>query len=232
MTKQTILVIEDDSEIRDVISMYLSKHGFEVAIAERGDQAVSLVQSIRPDLIILDVLLPGKDGFQVCREVRELTSAPILFLSCKREEEDKILGLGLGGDDYMTKPFSPNELVARVKANLRRPYLSGFPEEQPSKLRFGPLQIDLLSRTVAVNGVEVTLSKKEFELLKFLVSRPGQTFSHEELFREIWGQESFNDTRTIIVHISNLRKKIEQDPSNPQYIINVHGVGYKFLFLR
>jgi len=229
MTKQTILIIEDDPEIRNVIQMYLIRHSFEVAVAERGDLAVAMVQSIRPDLIILDVLLPGKDGFEVCKEVREFTSAPILFLSCKKEEQDKITALGLGGDDYMTKPFSPNELVARVKANLRRPYLTGAPQEHPSVLRFGPLQIDVLSRTVKVNQIEVTLSKKEFDLLRFLVSRPGQTFSHEELFREIWGQESFNDTRTIIVHVSNLRKKIELDPSNPQYIINVHGVGYKFV---
>jgi DNA-binding response OmpR family regulator len=230
MTGQTILVIEDDPEIREVIRMYLSKHAFEVALAGRGDQAVSMVQSIKPDLIILDVLLPGKDGFEVCKEIRQLTSAPILFLSCKKEEQDKVMGLGLGADDYMTKPFSPNELIARVKANLRRPYLAAStPLEQPSKLRFGTLQIDLLSRTVKVNQSEVMLSKKEFELLKFLVSRPGQTFSHEELFREIWGQESFNDTRTIIVHVSNLRKKIELDPSNPQHIINVHGVGYKFI---
>lgn len=231
MTKQTILVIEDDPEIRDVILMYLSKHSFEVEVADRGDLAAAKVLEVQPDLIILDVVLPGKDGFEVCKEIRQLTAAPILFLSCKKEEQDKVTGLGLGGDDYMTKPFSPNELVARVKANLRRPYLSGTAGEQPSRLRFGALQIDLLSRTVKLNQNEVILSKKEFDLLKFLVSRPGQIFSHEELFREIWGQESFNDTRTIIVHISNLRKKIELDPSNPQHIINVHGVGYKFVLI-
>jgi DNA-binding response OmpR family regulator len=229
MTEQTILVIEDDPEIREVIRLYLEKHRFSVATAERGDEAMPMVRSVQPDLIILDVLLPGKDGFEVCKEIRRETSVPVLFLSCKKEEQDKITGLGLGGDDYITKPFSPNELIARVQANLRRPFLSGDLMRQPTKLVFGALHIDLLSRTVKLNHTEIILSKKEFDLLKFLAGRPGQTFSHEELFREIWGQESFNDTRTIIVHVSNLRKKIEPDPSNPQYIINVHGVGYKFI---
>ncbi|MCR8633353.1 MULTISPECIES: response regulator transcription factor [Paenibacillus] len=229
MAGQTILVVEDDPEIRDVIRLYLEKHKFTVALADRGDEALQLVRTVQPDLIILDVLLPGKDGFEVCKEIRQETSVPVLFLSCKKEEQDKITGLTLGGDDYITKPFSPNELIARVQANLRRPYFSNNPTSHPTKLEFGALYIDLLSRTVKVNEIEIVLSKKEFDLLKFLAGRPGQTFSHEELFREIWGQESFNDTRTIIVHVSNLRKKIEPDPSNPQYIINVHGVGYKFI---
>jgi DNA-binding response OmpR family regulator len=229
MTGQTILVVEDDPEIRDVIRLYLEKHQYTVALAERGDEALPLVRSVQPNLIILDILLPGKDGFEVCKEIRLETSVPILFLSCKKEEQDKIMGLSLGGDDYITKPFSPNELIARVQANLRRPYLSNDPAVPLSKLEFGAIQVDLLSRTVKLNGTEIVLSKKEFDLLKFLVARPGQTFTHEELFREIWGQESFNDTRTIIVHVSNLRKKIEADPSNPQHIINVHGVGYKFI---
>ncbi|NOU92190.1 response regulator [Paenibacillus sp. LMG 31456] len=229
MAGQTILVVEDDPEIRDVIRLYLEKHKFAVALAERGDEALQMVRTVQPDLIILDVLLPGKDGFEVCKEIRQETSVPVLFLSCKKEEQDKITGLTLGGDDYITKPFSPNELVARVQANLRRPFFSNNQAAHPTKLEFGALHIDLLSRTVKVNDAEIVLSKKEFDLLKFLAGRPGQTFSHEELFREIWGQESFNDTRTIIVHVSNLRKKIETDPSNPQHIINVHGVGYKFL---
>ncbi|TDG00525.1 response regulator transcription factor [Paenibacillus piri] len=228
MTGQTVLVIEDDPEIRDVIRLYLEKNQYTVALADRGDQALPMVRTVHPDLIILDVLLPGKDGFEVCKEIRQETSVPVLFLSCKKEEQDKITGLSLGGDDYITKPFSPNELIARVQANLRRPYFSNR-ETSVTKLEFGELHIDLLSRTVKVSGNEIFLSKKEFDLLKFLAGRPGQTFTHENLFREIWGQESFNDTRTIIVHVSNLRKKIERDPSNPQYIINVHGVGYKFI---
>ncbi|WP_284641295.1 response regulator transcription factor [Paenibacillus silviterrae] len=225
-----ILVIEDDPEIKEVIRLYLEKNGFRVVQAEDGQNAARIVMEEQPELIILDVLLPGKNGFEVCQEIRERTQAPILFLSCKKDETDKIMGLGLGGDDYMTKPFSPNELIARVKAHLRRPHLSGGEKEAGgAKQTIGSIQIDRLSRVVRVNGGEVTLSRKEFDLLSFLASRPEQTFSHEQLFREIWGQESFNDTRTIIVHVSNLRKKIEPDPSNPQYIINVHGVGYKFI---
>jgi DNA-binding response OmpR family regulator len=229
MEEQTILVIEDDLDIREVICLYLQKNNFQVALAGSGEEGLAMMQSVQPDLVILDILLPDMDGFEVCRDIRKLSSVPILFLSCKKEEQDKILGLGLGGDDYITKPFSPNELIARVKANLRRPYLSGNPAESTERMEFKGLFIDLLSREVRVNDAVVTLSKKEFELLKFLCSRPGQTFTHEELFREIWGQESFNDTRTIIVHISNLRKKVEVDPSNPQFIVNVHGVGYKFI---
>jgi DNA-binding response OmpR family regulator len=230
MAEHTILLIEDDHEIREVIRLYLQKNHFDVVVAERGDAGIALVQSVQPDLVILDVLLPDIDGFEVCRHIRKLSSVPILFLSCKKEEQDAILGLGLGGDDYITKPFSPNELIARVKANLRRPYLSGVRTESTlEKLELNGLVIDLLRREVRVNDAVIALSKKEFDLLKFLASRPGQIFTHEELFRQIWGQESFNDTRTIIVHVSNLRKKIEPDPSNPQFIANVHGVGYKFI---
>ncbi|UQZ86063.1 Transcriptional regulatory protein YycF [Paenibacillus konkukensis] len=226
MAEQTILVVEDDEEIRDIIRVYLEAHQFRVIGAGRGDEAVRLVETMQPDLLILDVLLPGKDGFEVCKEVRAMSSAPILFLSCKKDEQDKITGLELGGDDYITKPFSPNELIARVKANLRRPHLSG---EAPNRMRFGAVELDPVSRSVTVNRSEVTLSRKEFDLLYYLARHPGRTVTHEELFREIWDQEMINDTRTIIVHVSNLRKKIETDPANPKHIINVHGVGYKFI---
>lgn len=229
MTGHKIMIVEDDAEIRDIIRLYLEKNGYSVIMAESGDEALAMAPAEQPDLFILDVLLPGKSGFDTCSELRTISAAPILFLSCLKDETDKVAGLNLGGDDYITKPFSPNELVARVKANLRRPHLStGTADRYPARLNVGALQIDRLSRVVKVMGQEVPLSRKEFDLLSFLASRPEQTFSHEELFREIWGQEGFNDTRTIIVHVSNLRKKIEQDPSNPKYIINVHGVGYKF----
>lgn len=228
MTGQMILIVEDDQEIREIMRTYLEAHQFRVIWTDRGDDAIRLVRSVQPDLILLDVLLPGKDGFEVCKEVRLMSSAPIIFVSCKQDEQDKITGLALGGDDYITKPFSPNELVARVKANLRRPLLSGGFTDSSSKLRFGEVEIDPVSRTLMVSGNEIILSKKEFELLYFLATHPGRTITHEELFREIWGQEILNDTRTIIVHVSNLRKKIESDPANPRHIINVHGVGYKF----
>lgn len=228
MTGQMILIVEDDPDIRDIMRTYLEAHQFRVMCAERGDDAVRIVRTVQPDLIILDVLLPGKDGFEVCKEVRLMSSAPIIFVTCKKDEQDKITGLSLGGDDYMTKPFSPNELVARVKANLRRPHLSGGSTDSSSRLRFGSVEIDPISRTVTVNESEIIMSKKEFELLQYLAAHPGRTLTHEELFREIWGQEILNDTRTIIVHVSNLRKKIENDPANPRHIINVHGVGYKF----
>ncbi|WP_090675810.1 response regulator transcription factor [Paenibacillus tianmuensis] len=231
MTEQTVLVVEDDPEIREVIRLYLEKNNYRVLLATSGEEALQIAEAERPDLAILDVLLPGRNGFEVCRELRAVSPVPILFLSCKKDEADKIAGLNLGGDDYITKPFSPNELMARVRAHLRRPHLAAAEQAggQPDKLVVGHLRIDRLSRVVRVNGQEVTLSRKEFDLLSFLASRPEQTFSHEQLFREIWGQESFNDTRTIIVHVSNLRKKIEPDPSSPKYIINVHGVGYKFI---
>ncbi|CAG7650349.1 Transcriptional regulatory protein WalR [Paenibacillus solanacearum] len=229
MTGQKILVAEDDPEIREVIRLYLQKNDYEVVLADNGDDAVRLARTELPDLAILDVLLPGKDGFDVCKDIRAMSSAPILFLSCRKDESDKITGLNMGGDDYITKPFSPNELMARVRANLRRPHMAGGDSDaQNLKLTAGAVQIDRLSRVVRLNGQEVALSRKEFDLLCYLASRPDQTFTHEQLFKEIWGQECFNDTRTIIVHVSNLRKKIEPDPSNPVYIINVHGVGYKF----
>ncbi|AEI45192.1 response regulator transcription factor [Paenibacillus mucilaginosus] len=229
MLGQTILLVEDDREIGEMIRKYLEKNEFRVVWSPNGGEAVALAARERPDLAILDVMLPDASGFEVCRELRGMTSAPILFLSCRKEEEDKINGLNLGGDDYITKPFSPNELVARVKANLRRPRLVAEGEPNGMKVQVGPIAIDRLSRTVTVEGRTVVLSRKEFDLLSFLALSPEKTFTHEELFREIWGQECFNDSRTIIVHISNLRKKIEPDPANPRYVINVHGVGYKFV---
>ncbi|SFL15168.1 DNA-binding response regulator, OmpR family, contains REC and winged-helix (wHTH) domain [Paenibacillus sp. 1_12] len=228
MAEQTILVIEDDPEIRNIIQLYLQRNQYEVALAEHGDEGIAMLEAVQPDLIILDVLLPGRNGFEVCKEIRKVSSVPVLFLSCMMEEHDKIVGLGVGGDDYMTKPFSPNELVARVEAHLRRPFLLGSPSNRVEKIQYKGLYMDLLNRHVSVNGTAVNLVKKEFELLRYLGSRPGKIFTHEELFREIWGQKSYNDTRTLIVHISNLRKKIEPDPANPEFIINVHGVGYKF----
>lgn len=225
MKKKTIMIVEDEADIRELIRLYLEKHGFRVIWTDHGGTAAALAAERKPDLVILDVVLPGKSGFDVCRELRGFTAAPILFLSCKEEEADKVQGLEVGGDDYMTKPFSPNELVARVKAHLRRPMLYASPGPTKS---IEAIQIDRLSRVVRISGVEVPLSRKEFDLLSFLASNPDQTFSHQELFREVWGQEGLNDTRTIIVHISNLRKKIEPDPSRPQFIINVHGVGYRF----
>ncbi|MCZ8519268.1 MULTISPECIES: response regulator transcription factor [Paenibacillus] len=229
MSGQTILLVEDDKEIGEIIKKYLERNEYRVVWSRSGEEAVALAARERPDLAILDVLLPDRSGFEICRELREITSAPILFLSCKKEEEDKINGLNLGGDDYITKPFSPNELVARVRANLRRPRLAGDGDPSGMKIQVGPIGIDRLSRSVTVEGRAVPLSRKEFDLLSFLALSPDKTFTHEELFREIWGQECFNDSRTIIVHISNLRKKIEPDPAAPRYIINVHGVGYKFV---
>lgn len=226
------MIVEDDPEIREVTRLYLEKSGYRVVWTDDGNEAARLMKAERPDLAILDVLLPGKTGFLVCQELREISSIPILFLSCMKDESDKINALNLGGDDYVTKPFSPNELIARVRAHLRRPYLSKEEpqSDSPSKLVYGGrLVIDGWSRVVSIDGQEIPLSRKEFDLLHFLASNPGRTYTHEQLFRQIWGQESFNDTRTIIVHVSNLRKKVEPDPSCPAYIINVHGVGYKFM---
>lgn len=229
MAGEKILVVDDEAEITELISLYLTKNGFHVVTAETGEQAIELTRTIKPDLIILDILLPGLDGIEVCQELRKDNNVPILFLSCKSEDTDKVLGLTVGGDDYITKPFSPSELLARIKAHLRRNRLLNTAHKQEkSLLTFPGLVIDLDSHVVLVNGAPVILSAKEFQLLALLAQNPNKIFSIEQLFKALWSYQSFGDTRTVMVHISNLRKKIEKDPSNPDYIHTVRGVGYKF----
>lgn len=225
-----ILIVEDDPEIRDFIKLYLSNDGYKTVEVDQGDLAVKVFHEEQPDLVILDILLPGLDGIEVCREIRKTSIVPIIFLSNKIEETDKIIGLTVGADDYMTKPFSPRELTARIRTHLRREmYYTERQQKSQSVIKFANLMIDLERHQVIAYGEEIELSAKEFSLLAYMAKHPGRIFKVEELFEQVWGESSLGDTRTVMVHISSLRKKIEHEPSNPEFIITVRGAGYKFM---
>jgi DNA-binding response OmpR family regulator len=228
MAGEKILVVDDEPEIVELISLYLIKEGYEVLSVGNGQTVFDMVLLHKPDLIILDILLPGMDGIEVCRQLRKTNNTPILFISCKSEDIDIILGLSMGGDDYITKPFSPSQLVARVKAHLRRYSIIDQHREDPQTLKFPGLEIDLVSHIVKVGSQHISLSAKEFDLLTLLAKTPNRVYKIEHLFELIWSLDSLGDPRTLIVHISNLRKKIEPNPAEPRYIITVRGVGYKF----
>ncbi|WP_281883712.1 response regulator transcription factor [Paenibacillus sp. YYML68] len=228
MPREKILIVDDETEIVELITLYLRREGYEVLCTSDGAEAVGMVNEHRPDLVILDVLLPSLDGIEVCRQIRKLYTTPILFLSCKSEDMDIILGFNIGGDDYITKPFSPGQLVARVKAHLRRSQLMEQTKDEGQHLIFPGLEMDLVNRTVKVNGHPVPLSSKEFDLLLQLARTPGKVLSLEQLYKLTWGVDSNGDTRTLLVHISNLRKKVEPNPAEPKYILTVRGIGYKF----
>jgi DNA-binding response OmpR family regulator len=228
MAGETILVVDDDKDIMEIISLYLENEGYQVISAVDGNQALTYAYSANPDLIILDMMLPGLDGIEVCQELRKKLSTPIIFLSCKSTPNDKTIGLIAGGDDYMSKPFDTMELLARVKAQLRRNrMLQSANSQNAALIRFPGLTIDLYSHTVVANGQDVVLSPKEFELLALLAQNPNVVFGNEQLFESLWGTESFGDYRTVMVHISNIRKKIETDPKNPVFIQTIKGAGYK-----
>lgn len=220
-------MVDDEKPIVDILKYNLTKEGYEVLAAYDGEEAIEVAFSQRPDLILLDVMLPKKDGFAVCKKLREKLICPIIMLTAKGEEVDKVLGLELGADDYVTKPFGMRELMARIKANLRRITLSN-PLEEQKLIKIKDLEIDLSSYQVKKNGNLVELTLREFELLKFLASQPGQVFSREKLLEEVWGYEYYGDIRTVDVTIRRLREKIEDDPSNPSYIKTKRGVGYYF----
>jgi DNA-binding response OmpR family regulator len=224
----TILVADDEREILELLTDYLEAEGFTVLGAEDGTTALHLARTQPVDCLILDVMMPGLNGFEVCKQLRETHDLPVLFLSARQSDVDKIRGLGLGGDDYIGKPFSPGEIVARVKALLRR-YRRGEATEAP-RLRFGHLAIDPRAREVSVNGAPVALTPKEYELLLFLAEHPRQVFTREQLFDRIWGD--FGDLHTVTVHIARLREKIEVDPARPALICTVWGVGYRFEGVR
>ncbi|MCY9665320.1 response regulator transcription factor [Paenibacillus alginolyticus] len=228
MAGETILVVDDEQEIVQLIQLYLAREGYKVISANNGQDVFEIVKEHKPDLIILDILLPGLDGIEVCRQLRKTSNTPILFISCKSEDIDIILGLSMGGDDYMTKPFSPSQLVARVKAHLRRNSIREQHQDDPQLVKFPGLEIDLVSHIVRVNGQTISLSAKEFDLLSLMAKTPNRVYKIEHLFELIWSLDSMGDPRTLIVHISNLRKKIESNPAEPRYIITVRGVGYKF----
>ena len=224
-----ILIIEDEEAIADLEKDYLELSEFEVEIENSGDTGLQKALSKDFDLEILDLMLPGLDGFEVCRRIREEKNIPILMVSAKKEDIDKIRGLGLGADDYITKPFSPSELVARVKAHLAR-YTrllgAGQPENDIVEIR--GIRIDKTARRVMVDGEEKNFTTKEFDLLTFLAEHPNHVFTKEELFREIWNMDSIGDIATVTVHIKKIREKIEFDTAKPQYIETIWGVGYRF----
>ncbi len=224
--KKKVLLVDDEKTLVKALKFNLEKEGFLVEEAFNGEEALDKAFKVNPDIIILDLMLPGLDGFEVCREIRKKEEIPIIMLTAKGEDIDKVLGLELGADDYMTKPFNPRELVARMKAILRR---SGTREEGLRKqIQIGALQIDLLQHRVRQGEREIDLTAKEFALLSFLASNAGRVYSREELLEQIWGYNYYGDARTVDVHIRHLREKIEEDPSNPQLIITVWGTGYKF----
>ena len=224
-----ILIVEDEDSIADLEKDYLELSAFEVEVKNDGNEGLKSAIEGNFDLIILDLMLPGSDGFEICRKVREVKDTPIIMVSAKKDDIDKIRGLGLGADDYMTKPFSPSELVARVKAHLarfERLTANGRPRNEVIEIR--GLKIDRTARRIWVNDEEKQFTTKEFDLLAFLASNPNHVYSKEELFRNIWDMESVGDIATVTVHIKKIREKIEMDSSNPQYIETIWGVGYRF----
>jgi DNA-binding response OmpR family regulator len=227
MTK--ILIIEDEASIAEVEKDYFELHGFAADICLTGTEGLRAAMNGQYELIVLDLQLPGMDGYELCRQIRAEKEVPILIVSAKKEEIDKIRGLSLGADDYITKPFSPSELVARAKAHLQRyQRLMGKREAKASdKIRIRGLVIDSSSRRVYVNDQEVQFTTKEFDLLTFLALNPNHVFSKQELFEQLWGMDSLGEIATVTVHIRRLREKIEADPSNPQYIETIWGAGYR-----
>jgi DNA-binding response OmpR family regulator len=231
MPDEKILIVDDEKAINDLICSYVQKEGFSSLQVYNGKDALKAVSEYSPALIVLDVMLPDIEGPNLCLEIRKISDAPILFLSCKGEEIDKIVALSAGGDDYMTKPFSAGEFIARVKAHLRRHQTSSLrrPGRGNDIFEFPGLTINMEMREVLVSGRPVKLTPKEFEILSIFVKNPTRIFSAEQLFEIVWQASSvYSDAKTVMVNISTLRKKIEFDPENPKYIINIRGFGYKF----
>ena len=224
-----ILIVEDEEAIAELEKDYLELSGFDVSIENTGDKGLKAALEGKPDIIILDLMLPNVDGFEICRKVREKKDIPIIMVSAKKEDIDKIRGLGLGADDYMTKPFSPSELVARVKAHLARyERLVGSGVKANEIIEIRGIKIDKTARRVYVNGEEKAFTTKEFDLLTFLAENPNHVFTKEELFNRIWNMDSIGDIATVTVHIKKIREKIELNTSKPQYIETIWGVGYRF----
>ncbi|MEY8351619.1 response regulator transcription factor [Bacillus cereus] len=226
-----VLIADDEKEIRDLLKKYLERELYIVDIAVDGEKALHLFEQNKYNLIILDLMMPKVDGIEVCRRLRNKTNIPILMLTAKDQEVDKILGLSIGADDYITKPFSVNEVIARIKALMRRFLVLGSNASTQEKtlLTFKGLTIDVNKYTVNVNDADISLTGKELELLKFFASNPEQVFTKTQLFRNVWNSNYIEDDNTVMVHIRKLRKKIETDPSNPKFIQTVWGIGYKFV---
>ena len=226
-TMETILVVDDEPSIVEVVSLYLKREGYAVLTAIDGDSALRLAREQRPDLIVLDIMLPKRSGLEITTTLRYESGAPIILLTARGDEADRIVGLELGADDYVVKPFSPREVVARVKAVLRR--TAPAPESaQPKAITSGALSILPGERAVTLDGRDAGLTAKEFDLLHFLASHPRQVFTRDQLLDRVWGTEYVADESTVTVHVRRLREKIEADPSDPRYVLTVWGVGYKF----
>lgn len=223
------MVVDDELEIAELIRDYLEEEQFEVIISTDGKQALDLFRLHKPQLVVLDIMLPGLSGMEVCRILRSESTVPIIMLSAKKAEVDKILGLGLGADDYVVKPFSPGEVVARVKAQLRRYQQLSVPQAKSNTLQYADLALDLQGYELKLKGMPVELTAKEFEVLRFFALHPNQVFTREQIFANVWGLNEHGDLNTVTVHIKKLREKIEEDPANPHYIKTVWGVGYKFV---
>jgi len=225
-TGTRILVVDDEPHIVELVRYNLVNEGYEVVVAHDGHEAIEKARATSPDLVVLDLMLPYVDGLEICRALRRESSVPILILTAKDAEQDRVVGLELGADDYVTKPFSPRELVARVRAILRRVSRDASPSEGP--LAMGGLVLDPTTHEVRLRDRLVDLTTKEFDLLRLLMSHPNQVFTRDFLLEHIWGYEYFGSTRTVDMHVSRLREKIEDDPIAPTFIVTVRGVGYKF----
>jgi len=228
MSELSILVVEDEPSIAEVVGLYLQRAGYKVQTAADGKIAMSLLEKGIPDLVVLDLMLPEIDGLSLTRWLRDRSDVPIIMLTARREEIDRIAGLEMGADDYVVKPFSPQELVSRVRAVMRRTKREQASAESERPLTFGELVINALSRTVTVSGNDVPLTAKEFDMLYLLAQHPKQVYTREQLLDRIWGGAEYIDPGTVTVHIRRVREKIEPDPSNPTRLVTVWGVGYKF----
>jgi two-component system phosphate regulon response regulator PhoB len=224
-----IAVVEDEAELAALIEYNLTRGGFQTHIFDGSDGTFRGLEALQPDLIVLDVMLPGQDGFDLCRRIRQggkLARTPVIFLTARSDEVDRVLGLEIGGDDYITKPFSPRELVARIKAHLRRSETDTDPK--PTQLTMGPFRIDPGARRVYQNEREIELTSTEFKLLEFFIGHAGHAWSREQLLREVWGEQHFVTPRTVDVHIRRLREQIEEKPEEPEFLVTVRGFGYRF----
>ncbi len=225
MSNELVLLVDDEKTLVKALTFNLEREGFRVEPAYDGREALEKVFELKPDIVVLDLMLPEVDGFEVCRQIRKKMELPIIMLTARSEDIDKVLGLELGADDYLTKPFNSRELVARIKAILRRS--TAWEEESKKQIQIGKLEIDLLQHRVRVEGREINLTSKEFSLLSFLAANAGNVYSREQLLEQVWGYDYYGDVRTVDVHIRHLREKIEKDPANPEIIVTVWGTGYK-----
>jgi DNA-binding response OmpR family regulator len=221
-----ILIVEDEQDIRELLEIHLSKEGYKIFTAEDGVQALNIFEDKDIDIALLDVMIPKIDGFKVLKKIRETREMPVIFITAREEEADKILGLGLGADDYVIKPFSPIEIIARVKAQLRRCYKYSNKAHKTGTV-IGELTLDKESCSIYKNGIELALNPKEYRLLEFILENPGKVYTKKQLYEIVWQNPYYGDSNTIMVHISHIREKIEDDPKNPKYLKTIRGIGYK-----